>query len=48
LKVFRAEAVEEGMLDRGFDEDGTAATGGASRMICVINGEEGGGEELIA
>jgi hypothetical protein len=41
LKVFRAGAVEEGMLDRGVDEDGSAATGGASKMICVIDGVEG-------
>jgi hypothetical protein len=41
LKVLRAEDAVEGMLVRGFVEDITDTTGGASRMVCVINGVEG-------
>jgi hypothetical protein len=41
LKVCSAKAVKKGMLDRGFDEDGTTTAGGANRMICVVDGVEG-------
>jgi hypothetical protein len=41
LKVCSAEAVKKDMLDRGFDEDGTTTAGGASRVICVVDGVEG-------
>jgi hypothetical protein len=33
LKICSACAVEKGMLDGGFDEDGTTTAGGASRVI---------------